>query len=183
MPKKYTIKSGDTLYGISKKYNIPFDELLDNNTHIKNPSLVRIGDEINIPDLSVDNNKISNGNTGKYVVKRGDTMAKIANELGVSLNELLSNNSQIKNPSLIHIGDEINIPKKINNESVKNNNIESYVVKSGDSFGKISKRFGIPVDELINANSHIKNPSLIKIGDEINIPKKTKIYSDEKKHL
>jgi LysM repeat protein len=43
-------------------------------------------------------------------VVAGDTLSKIAAELGVSLPDLLAANPGITNPNMIHPGDEINVP-------------------------------------------------------------------------
>jgi spore coat assembly protein SafA len=51
-----------------------------------------------------------------YIVKKGDTLWDIAQRFGVSLQELLKANPQIKNPDLIYPGQEIRIPLP---ESVK----------------------------------------------------------------
>jgi LysM repeat protein len=45
-----------------------------------------------------------------YVVERGDTMARIAQAHGVSLQALIAANPQISDPTRIEIGQEINIP-------------------------------------------------------------------------
>jgi LysM repeat protein len=45
-----------------------------------------------------------------YVVAKGDTMSKIAKKFGVTIENLLAANPQIKNPNKIKIGDEITIP-------------------------------------------------------------------------
>ena len=45
-----------------------------------------------------------------YVVKKGDTMSKIANKYDVTVDELLAANPKIKNPNKISIGDEVTIP-------------------------------------------------------------------------
>ena len=42
-----------------------------------------------------------------YVVKKGDTLSRIAADNGLTLNELISLNPQIKDPNKINIGDEI----------------------------------------------------------------------------
>jgi LysM repeat protein len=47
---------------------------------------------------------------GTYVVKWGDTLAKIAARIGVKLSSLLAVNPQINNPSLIYAGQVINLP-------------------------------------------------------------------------
>ena len=45
-----------------------------------------------------------------YVVKKGDTMSKIANKFDLTVEQLLAANAQIKNPNKISIGDEVTIP-------------------------------------------------------------------------
>ena len=44
------------------------------------------------------------------IVKKGDNLTKIANRMGVGLQDLIKANPQIKNPNLIYPGDEISIP-------------------------------------------------------------------------
>ena len=44
-----------------------------------------------------------------------------------------------------------------------------YTVKSGDDLGKIAKKYGTTVEELIKLNPQIKNPNLIYPGDKIRI--------------
>ena len=46
----------------------------------------------------------------------------------------------------------------------------NYTVKSGDSFWRISKRFGVDFEELIKANSQIENPNLIYPGQVLTVP-------------
>jgi LysM repeat protein len=45
-----------------------------------------------------------------YVVAKGDTMSKIAKKFGLTIEEILAANPQIKNPNKIGIDDEITIP-------------------------------------------------------------------------
>lgn len=45
-----------------------------------------------------------------YTVKAGDTLSRIAGEIGVSLQELIRANPQITNPNLIYIGQRICMP-------------------------------------------------------------------------
>jgi hypothetical protein len=45
-----------------------------------------------------------------YVVKSGDTLLKIAKKFGLSVDELLAANKQIKNANKIAVGDELVIP-------------------------------------------------------------------------
>ncbi len=45
-----------------------------------------------------------------------------------------------------------------------------YIVKAGDNLGKIAKRFGLTIDDILAANPAIKNPNKIALGQEIIIP-------------
>jgi hypothetical protein len=46
----------------------------------------------------------------------------------------------------------------------------NYVVKAGDTFAKIAKRHGTTLAVLLSANSNIKDPNKIKVGDVITVP-------------
>jgi serine/threonine protein kinase len=46
-----------------------------------------------------------------------------------------------------------------------------YVVQEGDSLSKIAKRFGVTVEDLLEANPQIKDRSIIRVGWELCIPK------------
>ena len=47
---------------------------------------------------------------GTYVVQTGDTLGKIAARTGCTLSALLAANPQIVNPSIIYVGQVINLP-------------------------------------------------------------------------
>ncbi|MHC1694266.1 MAG: SafA/ExsA family spore coat assembly protein [Eubacteriales bacterium] len=48
----YTVKSGDTMWKIAVKYQIGISELIQANPQLKNPSLIYVGQKINIPEAS-----------------------------------------------------------------------------------------------------------------------------------
>lgn len=96
----YTVISGDTMWGIAKKYGIELNELLTANPQIINPAFILPGQTISIP----------NNNKSTYTVNPGDTMWHIATEHKVTLNDLLGANPQITNHNLIIPGQTINIP-------------------------------------------------------------------------
>lgn len=52
-------------------------------------------------------------------------------------------------------------------------NDKIHIVKKGETLSAISKRYGVSIDELMNANKFIKNPNKIYIGDRLTIPTKT----------
>ena len=44
-----TVAGGDTLWGIAQRYGVGLEELLRANPGIKNPNLVRVGDQVTLP--------------------------------------------------------------------------------------------------------------------------------------
>lgn len=57
-----------------------------------------------------------------------------------------------------------------------------HVVTKGETLSAISKRYGVSIDELMNANKFIRNPNKIYIGDKLTIPTKTEqVYHGEVK--
>lgn len=47
-----------------------------------------------------------------------------------------------------------------------------YTVKSGDTMWKVASKYQVGTQELINANSSIKNPNMIYVGQKLTIPSK-----------
>lgn len=94
-----------------------------------------------------------------YFVKSGDTLGSIARKHGITLNELLRLNPQIKNPNLIHVGDKITV------EIIK---IE-YTVRKGDTLSSIAAKHGMTLKNLLDLNPQITNPNLITVGQVIRV--------------
>ena len=75
----YTVKRGDSLWSIANKYNTTVAELVETNNLGSNT--LQIGQVLRIPRKSTTPNE----NTTIYVVKRGDSLWKIANDYGCLL--------------------------------------------------------------------------------------------------
>jgi len=54
----------------------------------------------------------------KHIVKRGDTLSKIAKTYGVSIGDIMNANPMIGNPDLIITGWELSIPEPIDYEKM-----------------------------------------------------------------
>lgn len=90
----HVLKRGETLYGISRKYNVPADAIMKYND-ISNPDRLKAGQKIRIP--------------GVYTVQRGDTLYGIARKFSLPVADLLSANKLNQN-STIRIGEVLYIP-------------------------------------------------------------------------
>lgn len=105
---------------------------------------------------------------GQVIVKSGDTMSGIADEHGVSLNELEAANPQIKDYSLIFPGEIIFLPGSL--VPTKPANAEVYIVHPGDTMSSIAKAYGRDLGAVERANPQIPNPNLIYAGQPVFIP-------------
>lgn len=76
MANTYKVASGDTLYGIAKKFNISIDKIKEVNNLTSN--LISVGQILIIPK---DDNMT-------YVVKQGDTLYSISKKFNISVDEI-----------------------------------------------------------------------------------------------
>ncbi len=112
---EYTVQKGDTLYSISKKYNIKITSLKSLND-IDDPSKLYPGMKIMIP--------------GGYTVKKGDTLYSIAKNYDITVGELIKLNSLDKD-AVIKQGQFLHVPADATPASVINKSSSSSSARSG----------------------------------------------------
>lgn len=149
----YTVKAGDSLYSIAQEYGITPNELIQANGLSSN--LLSIGQQLFIPTEEV-------VKEGEYVVKKGDSLWSIANNFGITVDELKTANNLTNN--LLSSGQILVIPQKETAEEGK----VIYAVQKGDSLWSIAKKYGINVNELKEYNNLTTNS--LTIGQELLIP-------------
>ena len=155
----YIVKSGDTLSHIALWYNTTVEELVKLN-NIQNPNLIYVGQRI----LILASDEPNKEKEITYTVRYGDSLWKIANRYGVSVNSLVTLNN-IQNPNLIYPGQQIKVKVSSNNNQA---NTLYYRVRRGDSLWRIARRYRTTVSNLVRLNN-IKNPNLIYIGQILRI--------------
>lgn len=148
----YIVKKGDSLWSIARAYNTTVDELKKLNNLSTN--LLSVGQILKIPVKS----EVENYNI--YTVVKGDTLYKIANQFGVTVNDIITANNLKSNT--LQIGQKLSIP------ILKQENIE-YYVQSGDSLWSIARKFNTTVDEIKKLNNLTTN--LLNINQRLLIPK------------
>lgn len=136
----YTVKSGDTLYGIANKYDLSVDELkkmnnLSSNTLSIGQKLLVSGTETGPVNTDYDT----------YIVKSGDSLWSIATKNNTTVDKLKDINNLKSN--LLTIGMKLLIPKSGTTSNKK------YTVKSGDTLYKIAQNNGTTVTDIINLNN------------------------------
>ncbi len=96
----YTVKRGDTLWGIARRTGSTVEKIVAAN-NIKNPDLIYAGEVFLIPEKT---------DAGVYyTVRAGDTLWGIAQRFGSSVSAVVEANG-IKNPDLIYAGEVFLIP-------------------------------------------------------------------------
>ncbi len=141
----YVVKKGDSLWSIAKKYNMTVDELKSINNLKSN--LLSIGQRLKI--------KESNDNQNIYIVKKGDTLYKIANMYGTTVDNLKALNNLKSNN--LSIGQKLIVPSK--------NKI--YIVQKGDSLWSIARKYDTTVDSIKRNNNLSTN--VLQIGQKLKI--------------
>ena len=99
------------------------------------------------------------GERASYVVKKGDTLEKIADQLDTTVDELMKTN-KLKKTSVLQPGDVLKGPVVTK---------KAYVVTKGDTVFSIAKRFHVTVEQLREENDlSAKTP--IRPGQQIRLP-------------
>lgn len=106
----------------------------------------------------------------EYVVKRGDSMAKIARRHGLTLGQLIALNPQVKNPARIYAG-QILIVGYTNGEAAAADaaNAEYYIVQRGDSLFKIAVKNKLTLLELKALNPNLFAQRYIFAGQKVRV--------------
>ena len=160
MNQTYTVKAGDTLYGISNQFGVSVTDLAELN-NIKGSNL-SIGTVLKIPSNSGSNPS----NMFMYTVKSGDTLYKIATKYNTTPQKIIDLNYLKSNT--IYPGQIIRIPETyFKEDEMYLPSYTNYIVKKGDTLYKIAKDNNISVDTLIKDNSLSNNN--ISIGQILKI--------------
>ena len=176
----YKVKSGDTLTGVAKRYNIGLSDLASANNLSTNANLI-LGRTITIPaggsvtnapsssssssstaSSSNTSSPASNGkklgNTENYKVKSGDGLIALARQFGISVEDLAATNDLATNAQLQR-GQTLKVPKAT----------VSYTVGSGDSLIGLARKYGVSTQELADMNN-IAADTMLQRGQRLTVP-------------
>ena len=169
--EQYIVQRGDTLYSISKKFNVSINKLkelnnLESNTILPGQKLI-IKEPTNPPQPTT------------YKVQKGDTLYSISQKFNTTVDEIKRLNNISSNN--IYINQELYIPSTntlpspplpippINDD--ENEEYSEYIVQKGDSLWKISRDYKISVKDLIELNN--LTTTTLQIGDKLLVPIQT----------
>ncbi|MBI4458450.1 MAG: LysM peptidoglycan-binding domain-containing protein [Acidobacteria bacterium] len=186
-PGVHRVHSGETLSTIARQYGVSVNQLMAWNnldsTVIRAGSTLAVGNrtEIAIPE------------GGRYRVRPGDTLAKIARQFGVSVNQLMSWNNLTS--AIIHAGNTLvvggdslarqqeravaaplsqsrtrpssTVAAKTVSPSKKATAL-IHSVRRGESLWQIATNYRTTVEAIRQSNGHLGK--VLKVGDRVTIP-------------
>ena len=209
---KHTVVAGETLHSLAKANGLTVDQIKTANGLTSDE--IQAGMVLTIPDPSYKPTPHASAGTKpavaetrpavhasethkpaaektetpkqvQHVVKRGETLAKIARKYGVSIDDIKALND-IEN-DVVQRGQLLMIPvvekgsqaasttedKAETKQSAKAETTPTtYKVRKGDTLGKIADKFGTTVDAIMQANG--MSNSEIKVGQTLQISGKAK---------
>ena len=192
----YTVKKGDNLWTIARRSNVSLNELYAANG-LDTTSILSIGQQLQIPvegstatvtAPSPDTYQPTSFNQGstEYMVKRGDSLSKIANQFDTSVRAIKAANGL--SSDLIRVGDKLVVPVSSStgtssamtaapSDSISSSSTapsfsasgaRTHTVKSGEYPGKIASQYGMTTDELLALNG-ITDPRKLQVGKVLKV--------------
>ncbi len=162
-PEAYTVRKGDCLTDIAKRYGLTVSELLRIN-RLRNKNRILVGQELRI----VEKEPQPPGPVFSYVVQRGDTLDGIARRFGIPATDVMERN-HLRTKNLIFAGQTLEIPGAGAEKEVPPERPLNYVVWRGDTLDRIARRFGVSVAAVMERN-HLRSKNLIFVGQTLEIP-------------
>jgi murein DD-endopeptidase MepM/ murein hydrolase activator NlpD len=176
----HQVSAGETLLAIAARYGVSVNDLVRANG-LSNPDVIFAGQTLIIPRA------IGTSGESVHVVQSGDSLSAIARRYGITADQIAQANS-IADINRIYVGQRLLIPSgggaASGTESASSAATTSaaasasaassitHTVRLGDTLYRISLIYGVPVDDIIAANS-LSNPNALALGQDLRIPSAT----------
>lgn len=195
----HTVQRGENLYRIALHYGVSMDAIIQAN-NLTDPGHIFAGQQLVIPNFdptpaTVENPLVA-GTPIYHTVVYGDTVQSIAQQYGMTADQLMQINNII-NPDMIYRGQQLtvwattDVEPDITNPSAAQVNLSqpavvdttsttttapvsqpatsTYVVQPGEHLAEIARRFNVSWPDIAQANS-LTDPNQIFAGQTLIIP-------------
>lgn len=182
VPSEYTIKAGDTVGAIAKRFGLSTQDVLTRNS-LDARSLIFPGQKLKLRGAAAPvagpAARTAAPAAGSYTVRPGDTLGAIAARHGVSLQTLLASN-KLSMTSIIYPGQRISLgstapapgqtaaPKAAPKAAPVSTAGATYTVKPGDTLGAIASRNGVSLQSIL-AGNNLSMTSIIYPGQKLKL--------------
>lgn len=106
-PSIIKVEKGDTLYNLSKRYDVPLKDLIEFN-NLRAPYSLKIGQTLRLPIARY------------HIVKKGDTLYAIAREYNVDITSL-SRFNNLKPPYSLYVGQKLQLSGSLSSKKTVSN--------------------------------------------------------------
>ena len=169
IPDTYTVKAGDSLWGISQTYGTTVKNLKQINNLSSN--VIYVGQVLKLKQQSNStSNQTPQSTTDTYTVQSGDTLWGIANTHDTTVNNLKQINDLTSDT--IYVGQVLKLKQRSttqqeSSQPSQSNSSDFYTVKAGDSLWKIAMGNDLTVSHLKQMNNLTTNT--IYVGQQLRI--------------
>ena len=190
--KKYyvhTVKSGDTLYSIAKKYEVGESTIQECNPGVADGLRIDQTVKIPVPESAINNARTEKKRKKDFITHKvlaGQTLYAIARDYNISVAQLREDNPSV-NPQALTIGETLWIRRNAMgssneqqaqaemaeytdnlNKATDDDGYDHHVVKPGETVYSLSRRYGITEAEFAQLNDLSQG---LKAGAIIRIPR------------
>lgn len=178
----YKVEKGDTLYSISRKYQITVAELRTANNLSEN-DVIKAGQKLIIPDADIGTaaalsstkaagNASPSGKIVEYVVKKGDTLYGIARKNSMAVADLMALNN-LDSSAVIKVGQKLKVSQGTSNTTTKTTNKPVEPAKPGETVIKVNepapdtRTYGTTVNADSNTKWPVSSPKITQVKGKI----------------
>ncbi|WP_289045060.1 LysM peptidoglycan-binding domain-containing protein [uncultured Olleya sp.] len=165
--KTHKVKRKETLYSLSKKYDVAQEEIKKHNPDLYSNSL-RKGDKIKIPIYKVSKEVTTKSSVTKYTVKPKEGKWRIAYQYGITVQDLEDLNPEMA--EVLQPGDIVNVPNlEVEDVKVVDEQYSYYTVLPAEGFYRLKIKTGLTQEQLEQLNPDLATTGL-KPGMVLKIP-------------
>jgi LysM repeat protein len=162
----YTVRTGDTISKIARKFSISTNQLLQIN-NLSEKSFIIPGQRIKlVADAVVPKSKAAADQTRIHTVKSGETVSSIAKKYSIAVTTVLAMN-KLSPSAIIFPGQKLTIGSVVE-KAAKQRVPTDHVVAAGETLVSIASLYGIQLEVLLRANG-LTESSLVYVGQNLKL--------------
>ena len=173
-----TVRPGETLTDIAYRSGVSVGTLMRLN-NMSNANYLEAGSQLQVPGP-----RVSAGN-GRHLVKRGETLSRIATQYKVSSRDLMIVNG-LRNANHVEVGQTLKLPSnavlpKPGFKPVAVTPIPGateHTVAKGQTLTQIAKAYKLPISTLISIND-LTNPNKVEVGTRLYLTQPTTVLATQ----
>lgn len=189
MLARHTVKKGETLGRIARRYGVSVRELMASND-LRSASSVKRGMCLIIPtggaaketarDVAALEAGHPRGKVTRHRIQRGETLGLIAQDYGVSVSDLKRWNKLKRN--MIRAGQVLKVygsgePVTVAARTPRPKGGVTYTARRGDSWWRVAQKYGVSINDLKGWNPMLANKDL-RIGQKMKLFTQTMSVSE-----